>query len=91
MSDFLANELKVYIKPGCPWCVGVTSYLQNENYEFLEIDVLASDKAMEEMEEVSGQTLAPTVTYGDLVVADCGVPELKKFLRTNEITPAMTA
>ncbi len=81
------NELTVYSKPGCPWCIGVTSYLQNLGYEFNEIDVLSSEKQFQTMVELSGQTLAPTVVYGDHVLADCGVPELKKFLKHHDIQP----
>ena len=84
------QELTVYIKPGCPWCIGVTAHLRNEGYEFSEIDVLASDKAMTEMKELSGQSLTPTLTFGEHLLADAGVPELKKWLKKNEITPEMT-
>jgi len=80
-------ELLVYIKPGCPWCIGVTSFLQNEGYEFVELDVYASDKAYDEMKRISGQTFAPTIAYGDLVLADCGVKELKRFLREHDLQP----
>ncbi len=82
-----SNELTVYVKPGCPWCIGVTSHLQNLGYEFSEIDVLGNEKHFKEMEDISGQTLAPTVVYGDHVLADCGVPELKKFLKHHDIQP----
>lgn len=84
------NDLIVYIKPGCPWCVGVVSHLKNEGYEFSEVDVLASEKAFEEMEKLSGQTLTPTLKFAELVLADAGVPELKKWLKKNAITPEMT-
>ncbi|MFT5465677.1 MAG: glutaredoxin [Verrucomicrobiales bacterium] len=84
------NELMVYFKPGCPWCIGVISHLKNEGFEFSEIDVLASEKAMEEMTSLSGQTLTPTLKLGELVLADAGVPELKKWLKKNSITAEMT-
>lgn len=88
MSD--PNELRVFIKPGCPWCIGVTSHLKNEGFEFSEIDVLASEKAMEEMKSLSGQTMTPTLTFGEHLLADAGVPELKKWLKQTGITAAMT-
>ncbi|MEM7013407.1 MAG: glutaredoxin family protein [Verrucomicrobiota bacterium] len=88
MTD--STELKVYVKPGCPWCIGVTAYLRNEGYEFSEIDVLASEKAYEEMQKLSGQTMTPTLTFGELLLADAGVPELKKWLKSHAITAEMT-
>ncbi len=80
-------QLKVYIKPGCPWCISAIAYLENEGYDFTKIDVINSDAAFEEMRELSGQTLAPTMTYGSLLLADFGVPELEKFLDQHGICP----
>jgi len=80
-------QLKVYIKPGCPWCISAIAYLENEGYDFTKIDVINNDAAFEEMRELSGQTLAPTMTYGSLLLADFGVPELEKFLDEHGICP----
>ena len=80
-------QLKIYIKPGCPWCISAIAYLENEGYDFTKIDVINSDAAFEEMRELSGQTLAPTMTYGSLLLADFGVPELEKFLDEHGICP----
>jgi len=80
-------QLKVYIKPGCPWCISAIAYLENEGYDFTKIDVINNDAAFEEMRELSGQTLAPTMTYGSLILADFGVPELEKFLDQHGICP----
>lgn len=84
------DDLTVYTKPGCPWCIAVTSYLQNGGYEFTEVDVVSSEKQFRKMEEISGQTLAPTLAYGDHVLPDCGVPELKKFLSNHNILPPVS-
>ena len=80
-------EMKVYIKPGCPWCIGATAHLLNEGYKFKQIDVLNSEGAMNEMVAISGQTFAPTLTLGDLMLADFGVPELTAFLDEHNIVP----
>lgn len=80
-------RLRVYIKPGCPWCVAAVAWLKREGYDFDEIDVIASGSAFEEMRRISGQTYAPTMTYGDLLLADFGVPELEAFLEKHEIHP----
>ena len=83
-----AMKLKVFIKPGCPWCVEAVAWLKREGYAFEEIDVLADAAAFEEMIRISGQPLAPTMIAGDdLVLADFGVPELEAFLEEHEIHP----
>ena len=79
--------LKVYIKPGCPWCVDAVAFLKREGFEFREVDVIANPDQFEEMRKISGQTYAPTLTYGDLLLADFDVEQLKEFLFENGIEP----
>lgn len=82
-----SDELTVYIKPGCPWCLAITGFLRNEGYEFLEIDVLAAGGALEEMKDLSGQSLVPTVRLGNSVVGDCRLGELKRLLQESNLQP----
>ena len=79
--------MKVYIKPGCPWCVDAVAWLKREGYEFEEIDVIANPASFDEMLQISGQSCAPTMTVGDLLLADFGVPELELFVEEHEIHP----
>lgn len=74
---------KVYVKPGCPWCTQAIAYLDKEGYEYESIDVISNPDKFAEMEEISGQRYAPTLTYGDLLLADFGVDELIPFLEKN--------
>ena len=82
-----APTLKVYVKPGCPWCVDAIAYLNKEGYDFEEIDVFADPEKFDEMQRLSGQGCAPTMTCGDLLLADFGVPELKVFLEEHDLQP----
>ena len=59
MSDGLT--LKLYIKPGCPWCMQVITWLDEQGYRYKTVDVIADDSAFDEMKRVSGQSLAPTL------------------------------
>ncbi len=80
--------MKVFIKPGCPWCVDAVNFLRNEGYAFEEIDVIADPVAFHEMEQLSGQTKAPTlVTEEKQVLPDFDVDELKAFFNEHGITP----
>lgn len=85
--------LKLYIKPGCPWCMQATAWLDNGNYRYEKIDVIADDDAFAEMKELSGQSLAPTlvVNQGDpeneRVLPDFDVAELRAFLEAEGIEP----
>lgn len=80
-------ELKVYIKPRCPWCIDAVAWLKQAGYDFRVLDVTADPALYEEMQRLSGQSKAPTLTYGDLLLADFGVDELVPFLREHGIDP----
>ena len=79
--------MKVYIKPGCPWCIDAIAYLKKEGYDFEEIDVFANPEQFDEMRRISGQSCAPTLTVGDLLLADFGVDELTDFLEEHDLRP----
>ena len=80
--------MKVYIKPGCPWCVDAVQWLNDKGYEFEQVNVLADANAFEEMKNLSGQSKTPTmVTEEGHMLADFGVDELIPFLEENDIQP----
>jgi glutaredoxin 3 len=79
--------LKVYIKPGCPWCVDAIAYLKKDGFTFEEIDVYADPAMYQEMKDLSGQSCAPTLTYGELLLADFGVDEMQVFFNKHNIAP----
>ena len=79
--------MNVYIKPGCPWCTEAVAYLNQKGYEFTTVDVISDPEKFEEMRQISGQTLAPTMTVGDLLLADFGVDELKEFIEEHDLRP----
>ncbi len=82
-----SSMMDLYIKSGCPWCVDVEAYLKKEGFEYNAIDVIADDAAFEKMRDIFGQTSAPSMTVGDLVLADFGVDELVPFLEKHGIQP----
>lgn len=66
----------LYIKPGCPWCREAVAYLQRHGVDYDVRDVTRSSADYHRMIEVSGQTLTPTLEFGEFIVADFSVDEL---------------
>ena len=66
----------LYIKRGCPWCREATGFFDHHGIEVEVRDVNASQQNMERMVQISGQSLTPTLEWGEFVVADFGVDEL---------------
>ncbi len=86
-TEFSSSELKVYIKPGCPWCVDAVAYLNQNGFDFVEIDVISNPDKFDEMRQLSGQSCAPTLTLGDLMLPDFDVDEMKTFFAEHDIEP----
>lgn len=79
--------LIVYIKPGCPWCVDAEAWLKREGYSYEAVDVIADSEAYEKMRQLSGQSCAPTLTVGELMLADFDTGEMETFFNEHGITP----
>ena len=81
------KQLILYVKPGCPWCRMAENYLQEHGYTYLLIDVTSDRSAFAEMKRLSGQTYAPTLAVGDVILPDFGPEELEEFLQQHQILP----
>ncbi len=77
----------LYVKRGCPWCVGAVNYLRRQQFRFQEIDVLSDPAAYATMRRLSGQSLAPTLVVNDRVLSDFDTGQLEDFLGTHGIRP----
>lgn len=83
----MSAPLKLYIKPGCPWCIMAEDWLEAKGYQYEVINVLSDQRLFDEMMRISGQRRAPTLTVGELVLPDFGPDELAVFLKRHSITP----
>jgi glutaredoxin 3 len=75
----------LYLKPGCPWCVEAEEYLREHGIAYGHADVLADPAAMEELKRLSGQTKAPTMRWGEEILADFDASQLDVFLREHGV------
>jgi len=78
MSDSLPL---LYVKTGCPWCAEVMNWLDAKGIGYQRITVTGNPAAMAAMQELSGQSKAPTLDWHGEVLADFGVEELVPFLQ----------
>jgi glutaredoxin 3 len=62
-------------------------YLNNRGYKYNSIEVRRNRAAFDELVAVSGQTFAPTLVSGELVLPNFGPDELEDFLKEHNIRP----
>lgn len=81
----MSEELVLYVKKTCPWCIAAESYLKSHGYTWREIDVNASQASFSEMEKLSGQRYVPTLVVGEKILADFDTAQLALFLEKEGI------
>ncbi|MBI3458947.1 glutathione S-transferase N-terminal domain-containing protein [Candidatus Azambacteria bacterium] len=74
-------KIIIYIKTGCPWCLGVTSLLRDHNIIFEERNVLENKEFFDEMIKKSGQNLTPTLDIDGTILADSDKEAVAKYLK----------
>jgi len=78
---------RLFIKPGCPWCTDAIAWLNARKFGYQLVDVLSSPSAYNEMKQLSGQNLTPTMVWPDGgVLADFDTGQLAAFLDQNGIS-----
>jgi glutaredoxin len=75
----------LYIKTGCPWCIEVVEFLNNNGIGYREKNVSKDAAAFEEMFSLSRQSKAPVLDWHGRILADFGVDELVPFLQKQNV------
>ena len=74
------QDVKLYTRQWCGWCVDAKGYLKERGIPFREIDVGRDPSANEEMIRLSGQRYVPTIVVDGQVLANFDTGQLKEFL-----------
>lgn len=74
-------QIRLFVKPGCPWCDEAESWLEERHWRFERLDVTRNRAAREEMFALTGQTRAPSLEADGRILADFGAEELEAWWR----------
>ena len=78
------KRIRLFIKPYCGWCQKAIRWLDENEVEYENIDVIADEAAFDEMIRLSGQELAPVIEVDGEVLADFGPDQLADFWKRIE-------
>ena len=73
------SSVRLFIKPYCGWCDEALEWLDARGIRYETLDVTRNTAARQEMFELSGQTLAPTIDVDGEILADFDTGQLEKF------------
>ncbi len=79
-------KIRLFIKTYCPWCHKAMRWLDDRGIQYETLDVISNRAAFDEMQTLSGQTLAPVIDVDGKILADFGPEELEEFWK--KISPA---
>lgn len=72
-------SIRLFIKPGCPWCDEAMDWLDTRGIAYEKLDVIRDAAARAEMRELTGQTRAPSIDVDGAILADFGADELEAW------------
>jgi glutaredoxin 3 len=78
-------SLIIYTKTGCPWCIEALTFLKENNVQFEEREVRNNPDFMNELEQKSGQSKAPTLDLDGEILADTDAQAIEVFLKEKGI------
>jgi len=68
-EDKMAQEVKVYSTPTCPWCKRTKQFLDDNKISYQNLDVASDKAARDEMITKSGQMGVPVIDIdGEITV-----------------------
>jgi glutaredoxin 3 len=76
------KRVRLFIKPYCGWCHEAIDWLKARDVAFETLDVTADPVARREMQQLSGQTLAPVIDVDGEILADFDTGQLEEFWST---------
>jgi len=71
------KSVRLFVKPGCPWCSEAEEWLDAKGVPYETLDVIRNAEARAEMVELTAQTKAPCIDVDGEVLADFGADELE--------------
>ena len=74
------NQVKLYSRKWCGWCLDAKEYLQSRGIPFTEVDVGKNPAEDAKMRQLSGQGYVPTIVIDGKVLANFDVGQLAEFL-----------
>jgi len=76
----MAQRIKVYSTPTCPFCIRLKQFLNEHNIIFENIDVSSNQQAAEEMVEKSGQMGVPVLDVDGQIIVGFDQAKIKSAL-----------
>ena len=75
------TKVIVYSTNSCPWCVKAKDFLKENKIDYIEHNVAEDAKALEDMEEKSGQRGVPVLDINGTIIVGFDRDAIKAALK----------
>lgn len=76
----MSKTVKIYSTATCPYCIRAKQFLQDNNIDFVNIDVSSDEAASEEMVKKSGQMGVPVLDIDGQIIVGFDKEKIKQAL-----------
>jgi glutaredoxin 3 len=85
------THIRLFTKPGCPYCVDAKAWLEQNGCPFEALDITKDVKVLREWRELSGGVGVPVLTHGRDLVIGFSPERYNDFLTSCQRTTAVDA
>lgn len=78
------DKIRIFSQPTCPACNELKEYLKSKDVEFEDYNILADDKALEEMLHVHKVRVTPLTVIGDRKIIGFDIEKIDEALADNK-------
>jgi monothiol glutaredoxin len=78
------EKVRLFVKTSCGWCEEAQDWLDAKGVRYEVLNATLNRQARREMQELSGQTLAPVIDVDGKILADFGADQLAEFWKQFE-------
>jgi glutaredoxin 3 len=87
-------DIRLFTKPGCPYCVDAKQWLDQNKCEFEVLDITKNVEVLREWRELSGGVGVPVLAHGKDLVIGFSPERYNQFIssceRTTSVNPDQT-
>ena len=80
----MSHQIRLFIKPHCPWCRDAAAWLTARGLAHESLDVSRDNESRAQMFALSGQSLAPVIEVDGQVLADFDLGQLETWWKENQ-------
>lgn len=82
-------KIRLFTKSYCGWCHEAVDWLESKGLTFDNLEVISDSSAMQELRDLTGRDMTPSIDVDGEILADFGVDELETWWKSKGFDKAI--